>query len=152
MKTRDEKASPSGRYLCLACGADLGLSASAVFPRAVRFDAGNRGSISFELRADGTPPAIVTSTKSLWGPFFESTNSFGIHRERVVMRCRACQARLGTVMQDGPGVAGMHSGFGPSQFTERVGRYRVWRKAVMFQGGGCAEEGGLVEGKGGVKG
>ncbi|CAI5499117.1 unnamed protein product [Closterium sp. Naga37s-1] len=138
---------------CLACGADLGLSTSAVFPPAVRFDAGNRGSISFERRStDAKQLAIVTTMESRWGPFFESTNSFGIHRDRTIMRCRACHARLGTVMDDGPGVGRMHSGFGPSQFSERVGRYRVWRKAVMFQEGACGEEGGTVEGKGAVKG
>ncbi|CAI5511212.1 unnamed protein product [Closterium sp. Naga37s-1] len=138
---------------CLACGADLGLSTSAVFPPAVRFDAGNRGSISFERSSvDAKQLAIVTNMESRWGPFFESTNSFGIHRDRAVMRCRACHARLGTVMDDGPGVGRMHSGFGPSQFSERVGRYRVWRKAVMFQEGACGEEDGVVEGKGAVKG
>ncbi|CAI7759620.1 unnamed protein product [Closterium sp. NIES-54] len=153
MKTAKDEALPFGHYLCLACGADLGLSTSAVFPPAVRFDAGNRGSISFERSSvDAKQLAIVTNMESRWGPFFESTNSFGIHRDRAVMRCRACHARLGTVMDDGPGVGRMHSGFGPSQFSERVGRYRVWRKAVMFQEGACGEEDGVVEGKGAVKG
>lgn len=68
------------------------------------------------------------------GCFFDSCNSWGIQRRQTIIFCKACGAKLGVVLEDGPAENGSRGqmGFGPSQMLARVKRYRFWDKSIVF--------------------
>eukprot|EP00897_Mesotaenium_endlicherianum_P008416 jgi/Mesen1/7602/ME000395S06759 len=127
-------------YCCKACQGPLGLSTRYLWPPGMHFQGGNRKSLSF-ARADES--RLRQEETTTCGPFWDNRNSWGISRTRTLLRCASCSAKIGYLCLDGPSAAGGHGqcGFGPSQYTPRVSRYRIKEQAVAPYGARPAKAG-----------
>lgn len=95
------------------------------------FDAGQAKSVSYAAADEGV---LRLEEEEKMGCFFDSCSSWGIHRIQTLIFCKACGAKLGVVLHDGPAENGSRGqmGLGPSQMLARVKRYRFWNKSVIF--------------------
>ncbi|KAG8095876.1 hypothetical protein GUJ93_ZPchr0013g37694 [Zizania palustris] len=114
-----------------ACGADLNLSATQLYPEGVYFEAGNKGTLSFSWVNESR---LRFAAEDKIRPFFETLNYWGIQRKRTRISCDACGRLLGYVYDDGPpAMQGTGQfGMGPSQVIPRQPRYRIKTKAVTM--------------------
>ncbi|KAE8782081.1 hypothetical protein D1007_44599 [Hordeum vulgare] len=122
-------AAAAAAYGCAACGADLNLSASHLYPAGTYFEAGNKGTLSFSWADESR---LRFAAEDRIRPFFETLDYWGIHRKRTRISCDACGKLLGHVYDDGPPVmeGTGQLGMGPSQVIPRRPRYRIKVKAV----------------------
>lgn len=114
---------------CVSCKMRFHLSASNYFPSDMYFEGGNHGTISYSQVDESN---FIFQEDDKCGCFFETWDSWGIHRMRTSIRCKKCSALLGYVLFDGPPTEGGvgQGGSGPSQFTPRVKRYRFKKSAI----------------------
>lgn len=131
-------ATTTTTYGCAACGADLNLSATHLYPAGVYFEAGNKGTLSFSWVDESR---LRFAAEDRIRPFFETLDYWGIQRKRTRISCDACGRLLGYVYDDGPPVmeGTGQFGMGPSQVIPRRPRYRIKIKAVTPTGGGGAD-------------
>ncbi|KAF7050995.1 hypothetical protein CFC21_059287 [Triticum aestivum] len=120
-------------YGCAACGADLNLSASHLYPAGTYFEAGNKGTLSFSWVDESR---LRFAAEDRIRPFFETLDYWGIQRKRTRVNCDACGKLLGHVYDDGPPLmeGTGQLGMGPSQVVPRRPRYRIKIKAVTAAG------------------
>jgi hypothetical protein len=117
-------------YCCGKCGASLNVSSNDLYPPDTYFEAGNRGTLSFmEVDMSKFRKQKEKKWRSCF-PFFDSLDSWGIHRRRTQLRCISCNMLLGYIYYDMPRRQG-HSGLGPSQAVPRGERYRLKIKALQ---------------------
>lgn len=115
---------------CVKCLASVGLSPDRLWPIDIWWQQGSKHFLSFQE----TPTANIDAKETvLWGPFWESKDSWGITRARTMLFCKTCGTNIGMWCADGPPADGSvgQFGLGSSQYTRRLTRYKIKEKSVL---------------------
>lgn len=115
---------------CRGCGESLNLNSSNLYPPDFYFEAGNKGTLSFDSIDESK---FQQQREKKFMPFFETRDYWGIERTRTKLLCKSCGALVGYIYDDGPPVnnnLGQHF-MGPSQVVPRYKRYRMKIKSLQ---------------------